>query len=363
MLNPNRLLLARKVRGMTKVALSEVTGISAKSITAYETQEQEPFAANIERLARGLRFPAAFLTGPDIEELPSDAASFRAFSNLTVRQQEQAWGTGTLAFFLSDWLTERFRLPDPDVPRYQGVDPETAAQAVREEWGLGERPIKNMIHLLESHGARVFSLPDEISSVDAFSLWRSDTPYVFLSTDKSAERSRMDAAHELGHLVMHGRHERSRGRDVEHEAMSFGGAFLMPEADLKACLPMGGTLRELVLATKRWNVSIANLVYRLHSLSSPLITEWTYRTMFKEISRRGYRKDEPRGSQRETSQVLTKALKSLRADGMTHATMAAELGVSQEDLNALMFGLVLTLVEGGGETPQLTGARPDLRIV
>jgi Zn-dependent peptidase ImmA (M78 family) len=217
-----------------------------------------------------------------------------------------------------------------------------------------------MIHLLEAHGVHVFSLAEEVDSVDAFSLWRSETPYVFLSTKKSAERSRMDAAHELGHLVIHGRHQRSRGREVEHEALSFGAAFLMPEGDLKARLPMGGTLRELVVAKKRWNVSAASLVYRLHGLG--LISDWQYRMMFQEISRKGYRKNEPRGSQRETSQVLVKVLGVLRAEGVTTAHMATELGISQEDLNALMFGLVLTVVDGGSEATS-TLRRPELRVV
>ena len=33
--------------------------------------------------------------------------------------------------------------------------PETAAEAIRSEWGLGERSIPNLIHLLEAHGVRV----------------------------------------------------------------------------------------------------------------------------------------------------------------------------------------------------------------
>jgi Zn-dependent peptidase ImmA (M78 family)/transcriptional regulator with XRE-family HTH domain len=362
MFNPNRLLVARKRRGMTMVALAQATGISAKSISAYESCEQVPTAANIERLARALAFPPAFFVGADLDELPLDAASFRAFSNLTVRQQEQAWGAGTLAMAVADWIDDRFRLPGPDVPRFQGVDPETAAQAVREEWGLGEQPINNLLRLLESHGVRVFSLAEEINAVDAFAFWRSDTPFMFLNTAKSAERMRMDAAHELGHLVLHGRHERSRGRDVEMEAFTFGSALLMPRADVKAQLPMGGRLQELLHAKTRWKVSVASLVFWLHKLD--LISEWDYRTMFKEISRKGYRKKEPRATRPETSDVLTKVLAALRKEGVTAADMASHLGLTRDELNSMMFGLVLTVVDG--ESPQEQGAtraKPELRVV
>jgi hypothetical protein len=39
---------------------------------------------------------------------------------------------------------------------------------VRQAWGLGELPIKNMVHLLESKGVRVYSLAIDAVEVDAF---------------------------------------------------------------------------------------------------------------------------------------------------------------------------------------------------
>jgi hypothetical protein len=45
-------------------------------------------------------------------------------------------------------------------------------------WALGEQPI-SMIKLLESKGVRVFSLAENTKTVDAFSCWRNDVPYVF----------------------------------------------------------------------------------------------------------------------------------------------------------------------------------------
>jgi hypothetical protein len=83
------------------------------------------------------------------------------------------------------------------------ASPDTAALYLRQNWGLGERPIPNMLKLLEAKGVRVFSLAENTKAVDAFSVWRNGLPYVFLNIAKSAERSRFDASHELGHLVMH----------------------------------------------------------------------------------------------------------------------------------------------------------------
>ncbi|MBK8210507.1 MAG: ImmA/IrrE family metallo-endopeptidase [Rhodospirillales bacterium] len=43
-----------------------------------------------------------------------------------------------------------------------------------------------------------------MDTVSAFSFWEGGHPFIFLGADKqSAARSRFDAAHELGHLILH----------------------------------------------------------------------------------------------------------------------------------------------------------------
>ena len=78
---------------------------------------------------------------------------------------------------------------------------------VRARWGLGERPVSNVLHLLESRGARIYSLTPENTELDAYSLYWQGRPFIFLATGKSGERGRFDVAHELGHLVLHGEHQ------------------------------------------------------------------------------------------------------------------------------------------------------------
>ncbi len=76
-------------------------------------------------------------------------------------------------------------------------------QRLRFEWELGYSRIPNMVHLLEAHGVRVFSLPEHLSDVDAFSFWWQGTPFVLLNTRKSAEPGRFDADHEQVIAVKH----------------------------------------------------------------------------------------------------------------------------------------------------------------
>jgi Zn-dependent peptidase ImmA (M78 family)/DNA-binding XRE family transcriptional regulator len=358
--NYSRVDLARQRRGLTKAALAQKAGISTRSLSGYERGEKEPTPATVARIAAALSFPMEFLSGADLDEPPVEGASFRALSSLTARQRDQARASATLALTLSDWIDKRFTLPTPDVPRLSGIDPETAAEAVRGAWGLGERPAPNMIHLLEARGVRVFSLADECAEVDAFSFWLRAAPYVFLNTSKTAERSRMDAAHELGHLVLHS-HGGPQGRAAEKEAQAFGSAFLMPSGSVLAEAPRGASMDQLIKAKRRWKVSVANLAYRMHVLG--LLTEWQYRSVFVELGRLG-RRSEPNPIPRETSQVLAKVFEASRSEAVTMATIAHELQIPVAELKKFVFGLVLTPLEGEGHSePSASGDRPSLRVV
>lgn len=363
--NYSRVDLARRRRGCTKGALAKAAGISPRNLTEYEKGHQEPTPETISRLASALSFPKEFFFGPDLDEPTDEGASFRALSTLTARDRDMALASGALAFALADWIEAHFDLPAPDVPQQPGLDPETAAQAVRTAWGLGERRIPNMVHLLEAHGVRVFSLSEDARAVDAFSEWRGSVPYIFLNTKKTAEHSRMDAAHELGHLVLHG-HGGPRGRQAESEAQAFGSALLMPAGSVLAEAPRGGRLPQLIRAKGRWNVSVANLAVRMHRLG--LLTDWQYRSIFVQLNRGG-RANEPTAPgkeplRQETSQVLEKVLRTLRTESMTKASLAQALHIPLKDINASIFALVLTGVEGTDAPEPAPGhARPKLQLV
>ncbi len=364
--NPTRLDLARRCNGITKRELAERADISLRSLSGYEASERDPNPSTIDRFSEILQFPLSFFYGPDLEEPPSEGSSFRAQSKLTARLRDKALGFGTLGLRLSDWIDERVTpLPQPNIPQYKDVDPEAAAMEIRSSWNIGERPIKNVIHLLESHGVRIFSLSEDTSVLDAYSFWRGDIPYVFLNTMKSAERSRMDAVHELGHLVLHGLGG-PQGKEAEQEAQQFGAAFLMPRGDTLAHAPYGGNLHQIIDAKRRWNVSVASLVYRMHKLG--LLRDYQYRRLFAEIGRRKYRIDEPNPAPRETSQILSKVFQLLREEGTSMGQVAKTLSLYPERLSKLVFGLVMVPIvvserPEADERPTPPRPRGHLRLV
>lgn len=360
--NPSRLTWARRRRGFTKTRLAAAVGIEPRSATAYEAGEFAPDRDRLSRIANVLRFPESFFVGDDLEEPALDTASFRSMSKMTARQRDTALGSGAVALLLNQWIETRFSLPDPDLPDLgRDANPESAAEALRRLWDLGELPIKNMVHLLESRGVRVYSLALDAAEVDAFSMWREDRPFVFLNTKKSAERARFDAAHELGHLVLH-RHAAPNGVKAEQDADAFASALLMPAASVRAYAPRFATLEQLISLKMTWGVSVGALTYRLHRLG--LLSDWHYRKLYIEISKRGYRKAEPRERVRETSQVLQKVFSALRTEGVTKNAIAEALSVHPADVDELVFGLALTSLEGPPRIPSNSGRLlPRLTVV
>jgi Zn-dependent peptidase ImmA (M78 family)/DNA-binding XRE family transcriptional regulator len=342
--NPSRLVMARKRRGLSKTALAAASKISVRSLGYYESGEVEPSEEHQELLASALELPVEFFFGPDIEEIAIDAASFRSLSTMTASQRDSALAAGSFAVnLLCKWIEERFELPQPSVPSLRGFDyPEAAARALRAEWRLGERPIKNVVHLLEAHGVRVFSLPVDSASVDAFSVWHRAVPYVFLNPKKSAERGRMDSAHELGHLCLH-HHGMPRSREAELEADAFASAFLMPEGDVLAHAPRRSAMSVATIhrLKKRWGVAAIALVHRFKQLR--ILTEWQYRSFCIQLSQAGYRKREDE-MPRDSSQVFAKVFDTLRSEGMTRSAIARDLALTSAEVDSLLVGLVIASV-------------------
>jgi hypothetical protein len=121
------------------------------------------------------------------------------------------------------------------------------------------------------------------------------------------------------------------------------------------------TLENLIKLKKLWNVSVAALTYRLHSLN--ILSDWHYQSLYIDLSSRGYRKREPNESQRETSQIFHKVFMALRDESISRGDIASELCVSVEELNQLVFGLALTGLLGSGVGQVRKGKPPPLRIV
>lgn len=337
--NPSQLTFARNRRGLKKTELAKKLGVTPRSITGYEAGEFPPEPDRLLDIATVLKFPKEFFYRDEpIELLNAEIVSFRAVTKMSSTLKNIALGAGAIAVELNCWIESQFDLPLPDLPELgRDIAPEAAAETLRSYWGLGELPIKNMVHLLEAKGVRVFSLSLDAKEVDAFSMWSNGTPYVLLNTMKSAERSRFDAAHELGHLIMH-RHGQPHGIEAEKEADAFASAFLMPAKSVLSTNLKFPTLETLIKVKRHWAVSVAAINYRLHSLG--LTSEWINRSLCIQISQAGFRNSEPQSIPRETSQVLEKVFVALRKEGIGKSEIAQKLQLTTYEIDELTYGLL-----------------------
>ncbi|ABQ69818.1 protein of unknown function DUF955 [Rhizorhabdus wittichii RW1] len=352
MFNPQRLILGRKRRKMTARSLAGAIGVSPITISRLENGANEPESDTVDALAAALDFPRAFFFAEDVDELPAGAASFRSLSSMSAKERDAALSAGAIAYLFHDWVAERFNLPGGDIPDVRDeATPEGAARIVRAQWGLGEQPISNMVRLLESKGVRVFSLCEDTKNVDAFSCWRGDRPFVFLNTFKSTERSRFDAAHELGHLVMHRHGAPQDSRQAESEADKFASAFLMPADDVVSRIRYVPGLDSLVSFKRRWGVSVAALNYRLHKLG--IVSEWQNRSLNVELSSRGYRRQEPEGLSPETSALWPQIFTALWQDRITRQDIAEQLRIPQSELDMILHHLSVLPSKGSGASEGL----------
>lgn len=348
----SRLMLARQLRGMTQTQLANVVEVGPRVISKYEKTGEGLGAEKIAAIAKVLQFDVSFFDGPDMEVPTTGSVSFRARSKMSAKKRDQAIASSAFGVALSDWMDSEYVLPSASVPDFSGYDPEDAAGALRSEWGLGDGPIADIVSIIESHGIRVFSVTEASQEVDAYSFWDEprNRPFVFLTTSKSGERRRMDAAHELGHLALHRKTELDgkETRDIERQADLFGSAFLMPRRGFSASLSRTISLSEVMRVKQIWKVSAFAVVCRAHTLG--LLSDWQYHNLCVTMSKRGMRTSEPDGIEPERSQVDDKVLELAREDYGSSFAVSNATGIPQDLILGLTFHTPITVVKGGGNT-------------
>lgn len=338
---PSRLRWARERLMLARTDLASVTGVSVSALTSYEKGSSNPDDRDIEVLAAELGVHPEFFYLHDMEEVPESVVSFRRASKTSKRQQCAARGAAQMAVEFFGVIESAFKLPDLQVPEIDDATPEQAAEEVRAQWHLADRPIADMMSLLESKGVRILSLDHRCKDVDAFCFSRDGVSYIFVSTVKTAERQRFDLAHELGHLVLHAdlSTDGAKSKERERQADSFASAFLMPASRIYTQSMNGAPVERILKAKKYWQVSAMAMARRLHDLK--LLSDWQYRSVVIELSQRGYRSAEPDGIQREQSQLLRKVL-FMMDEHTTTADTAAALHLTTDVVRTYLRDLTLT---------------------
>ncbi len=305
---PARLIEGRLAKGLNQSELATLVGVSRQAVSSYEQGDKAPEPETMMAISRALEQPINFfLTHPPKNFGPLSVSFFRK-TGADTKRRNMACEVYARWFSQAAFTFEAFaNFPEVSIPsfepasvdtnRYDDLEIEDIAERVRSHFGLGLGPISNVVRLMESVGVVMCRLEMEGEKVEAFSFWSGSRPFVFLASDKdSGARARYDAAHELGHLVLHrwvGADEiedKARLKEIEREADRFAGAFLLPRKSFpnEVYSPRLGAFVEL---KKRWKVSIQAMIYRCKNLG--IFDEQQVTNLYKQISFKNWRSREP----------------------------------------------------------------------
>ncbi len=304
--NGERLKIARIYRDLTATELADKLGVKRQTISMYENGKLiNPEIEKIHDMSRILDFPMNFFlekSSDDVKIAPSTYFRSLLTTNKKYRlEQETRIGIICRIYaFINDYI----EFPTLNLPHYNQYDsPEEAAYVLRQHWGLSDKPIDNLVYLVEQNGLIVTSYNTSTSAIDAFSQSleiQGEERYViaFSKNKTTAARIHFDIAHELGHILMHGWSEDletlspDEFRNREMEANAFAAAFLLPkESFIRDVGVYAGNLKYYEVLKQKWKVSMSAMIMRSKNLG--LIDYDKYQMMMRRMQKLGIRKTEP----------------------------------------------------------------------
>lgn len=303
----SRLKDARVAACLNQSELAAAAGVTRQAISAYEQGEKTPEPETMMRISATLKQPISYFASEDRQVFGEFSSMFfRAVGPSTKRRNMACEVVGKWFTQVTTYVDSLVNFPTVNLPqvspslsdgRYDVEEIEHAAEECRKAWNLGLGPIANVISLLEVNGIAVCRCPLEGETVEAYSFWNGNRPFIVLASEKyCATRSRFDAAHELAHLVLHrwiGPEELEDPKVlklIEREADRFASAFLLPRKSFPAEV-FTNRLDAFVGLKQRWKVSIQAMVYRCKQLG--VFDEDQVTNLYKQISARGWRRREP----------------------------------------------------------------------
>ncbi len=350
---PERLKQARQVVGMNKTVLADKVGRNVSTVSKWESGQQSPEGLALAALSKIFQLPMHWFTQP-VRSCRDGTYFFRSNTSTTLSARKIAevrlqW-LQELSLTFQKWMNwpelKLNPLQETDLFQISDEQIDELAESCRTHWGLGQGPIGNVIQAMESAG--VVCARDSIGHLrmDGVSTWHEleGRPYVFIVADKAnGIRNRFDAAHELGHLLMHRHIDKECYEEsyalIEEQAHRFAAAFLMPEKSFIREVRRV-TLDDLLALKARWKVSVAAMIMRCYQFD--LIDENDKVRLFKSLSARGWRKKEPLDDaiQPEEPKLLGRAVHMIVTHGLyTKDALLNELSFDAHNLERLC-GLV-----------------------
>jgi Zn-dependent peptidase ImmA (M78 family) len=196
--------------------------------------------------------------------------------------------------------------------------------------------VPNVTRAAERLGCVVLPMENELGKHLGMSTRADETPIIRVSrsnTKVPGDRQRFTVAHELGHILLHSTcpppESSAQAKVIEKQAHRFAAAFLLPGDpfldDLDGVSGGRVTLSTLVALKERWGVSIKAMVVRLQQLGR--IDADQARSLYKQISARGWNTGEPVHVGNERAVWFGKAMRQRFPDDESFARTAEQFGL------------------------------------
>lgn len=302
--NGERLKVARRFNKLTLAELAEQVNVTKQMLSKYEKNLSQPSAEVIMQLESSLGFPRNFFYEKSLYSDSIGNTYFRSLSKATKKDIEAQKLRVDFLEPIFKLIDDYIELPPANIPNFSSdITIEEAARKLREEWNLGNGPIKNMVELLEVNGIVVSTSKMNLQVIDAYTQTRKinnkDVYFVVLGNDKGSYfRRQFDGAHELGHIILHESNldistlSTEQEKQIETEANQFASALLLPEESfVRDVVIMPTNLDHYLYLKKKWNVSVGAMVRRAYSLN--IINSAQYTTLQRKMSSNGWRTIEP----------------------------------------------------------------------
>jgi Zn-dependent peptidase ImmA (M78 family)/DNA-binding XRE family transcriptional regulator len=295
-----RIRRARKAKGLSleKLAL-KVGNITKQSINKYELGKATPSSDILLRIARVLDVKVEYFFRPF--EVKLEKVNFRRKAKLSITEENRIKEISLdhleRYLMLEELLSAREITTKPfkklGFPIKQSIDTEEAAIKLRENWNLGLDPIENLTELLEEQGIKVIEVNGSNKFDGLSGLVDSKYAFIAIGSNWPGERQRFTLAHELGHLILDISPD-CESKNRETCCHRFAAAFLVPrETAISELGPRRNYIpyQELILLKNKYGLSINAWIMRAFDLE--VITESRKSRYFKDLSQRGWRKNEP----------------------------------------------------------------------
>jgi Zn-dependent peptidase ImmA (M78 family)/DNA-binding XRE family transcriptional regulator len=311
--NFRMLRLAREMRGSTQTALASAAAIPQARLSRIESGQLKPGIDDIAALASALEFPPAFFTEPGV---PAAVPLFRKRATRSAKRQAMIQARLNAAVLIAQRLLDAgidLDAPQtfPDPGEFHAHEPVRAAEELRRAWRLPTGRVDDLTAVIEGAAGIVLYVDfgaDEATA--AFISTPGDERMWFLlnTRERSGDRLRLSLAHELGHAVLHRRLPSSEEAEQELQAFQFAAALLLPADTFDRAIPYDAlTLAKARALKETYWVSIQAIIRAAYDRRR--ITRSRYTSLFKQLSARGWRTDEPVVIQPETPRLWPEILR------------------------------------------------------